>query len=101
MVAGNSRPLLPHGRYRELHREQSVRMDAQAGAGGRFFAPLGSLDPQGSGDLREQNGLMRKNDSGMPLRKLGRIGREVSIVGFGGAHPCFPHVPEATTIRMV
>ena len=68
-----------------------------------MFGSIGRLTSlsRGSGEIKKQSDLMKKNDSGIPLRKLGRIGREVSIIGFGGAHPCFPHVTEATTIRMV
>ena len=78
-------------------------MIAETSAKGAMFVSVGlSTDPAlGSGDLKKQGYPMKRNDSGIPVRKLGRIGEEVSIIGFGGAHPCFPHVTEATTIRMV
>lgn len=44
---------------------------------------------------------VQRNFGGIPVRKLGENGPEVSALGFGGGHFCRKHIPEADSIRLV
>jgi len=42
-----------------------------------------------------------RNEAGIPIRKLGKTGLKVSIIGLGGGHFCRQHIDEATSVRLV
>ncbi|MBV7336700.1 aldo/keto reductase [Chloroflexi bacterium TSY] len=44
---------------------------------------------------------LERNEGGLPVRKLGKTGLKVSIIGFGGGHCVRPYIDEQTTIRLV
>ncbi len=44
---------------------------------------------------------LQRNKGGLPVRKLGKSGLEVSIIGFGGGHCVRPEIDEQTTVRLV
>jgi predicted aldo/keto reductase-like oxidoreductase len=43
----------------------------------------------------------KRNAAGMPLRRLGKSGIEVSLLGFGGGHIAREHMSEADSVRLL
>ena len=44
---------------------------------------------------------LQRNSAGIPVRPLGNIGVEVSIIGFGSGHDCRKHPSESQSVRLV
>ena len=44
---------------------------------------------------------LERNGGGLPVRKLGKTGLKVSIVGFGGGHYIHPDIDEQMSVRLL